>query len=292
MSLSHDPSTVRLALPKGRMFDQVVDLLKGAGISIRQSERGYRPTISLPNFHAKILKPRNVITMLEAGSRDIGFAGADWIVETGTTDVHELIDTGLNPVRLIVAAPHELLENGKLPQRKLVIASEYPSLAKRWIDDNQLDAEVVQTFGATEVFPPEDADCIIDNTSTGSTLRANGLDIIDEIMTSSTRLYASKAAMECEQLRSQIDDFAMLVKAVLQARGRLMMDLNVAQENLQAVVDCLPSMRTPTISPLSDSGWVAVRAAVPRKELAEIIPKLKSAGACDIVTTSAEQLIP
>ena len=80
MSLSHDPSTVRLALPKGRMFDQVVDLLKGAGISIRQSERGYRPTISLPNFNAKILKPRNVITMLEAGSRDIGFAGADWIV--------------------------------------------------------------------------------------------------------------------------------------------------------------------------------------------------------------------
>jgi ATP phosphoribosyltransferase len=274
------------------MFDQVVDLLKGAGISIRQSERGYRPTISLPNFNAKILKPRNVITMLEAGSRDIGFAGADWIVETGTTDVLELIDTGLNPVRLIVAAPHEMLENGKLPKRKLVIASEYPMLAKRWIAENQLDAEVVQTFGATEVFPPEDADCIVDNTSTGSTLRANGLDIIDEIMTSSTRLYASKAALECDQLRAQIDDFTMLVKAVLQARGRLMMDLNVEQANLEAVVSCLPCLRTPTISPLSDSGWVAVRAAIPRKELAEIIPKLKSAGAFDIVTTAAEQLIP
>ena len=111
-------------------------------------------------------------------------------------------------------------------------------------------------------------------------------------MTSSTRLYASKFAMDNAQIRSRIEDFAMLINAVLQARGRVMMDLNVTSENLDAVVACLPSMRTPTVSPLSDSGWVAVRAAIPRKQLAEIIPKLKTAGACDIVTTSAEQLIP
>ncbi|MDG1874696.1 MAG: ATP phosphoribosyltransferase [Mariniblastus sp.] len=291
MSLSHDPSIVRLALPKGRMFDQVVDLLKSAGISIGQSERGYRPNISLPDFDAKILKPRNVISMLAAGSRDIGFAGEDWIVETGT-EIHELLDTEMNPVRLIVAAPHQILNDGKLPDRKIIIASEYPALAKRWIADNQLEAEVVQTYGATEVFPPEDADCIMDNTATGSTLRANGLQIIDEVMTSSTRLYASKEAMDNDILRGRIEDFTMLIQAVLQARGRVMMDLNVAHENLEAVVACLPSMRTPTVSPLSDSGWLAVRAAIPRKELAEIIPKLKSAGACDIVTTTAEQLIP
>jgi len=291
MSPTYDPTEVRLALPKGRMFDQVIDLLKSAGISIGQSTRGYRPTISLPNFSAKILKPRNVISMLASGSRDIGFAGEDWIQETGT-ELHELLDTELNPVRLIVAAPHEILEDGKLPDRKITIASEYPELAKRWIADKNLDAEVLQTFGATEVFPPEDADCIMDNTATGSTLRANGLHIIDEVMTSSTRLYASKQAMENEKIRKQIDDFAMLIKAVLQARGRVMMDLNVAQENLDAIVTMLPSMRTPTVSPLSDTGWVAVRAAIPRKQLAEIIPKLKSAGACDIVTTSAEQLVP
>lgn len=282
---------VRMALPKGRMFDQVVDLLKGAGISIRQSERGYRPNISLPSFTAKILKPRNVITMLGAGARDIGFAGADWIRETGT-ELHELLDTGLNPVRLIVAAPHQILENGQLPDRPLVIASEYPRLAAHWIKEKNLQAEVLQTFGATEVFPPEDADCIVDNTATGSTLRANGLAIIDEIMTSSTRLYASKHAMEDDLIRPQIDDFVMLLQAVLQARGRVMMDLNVSQENLQTVIECLPSMRTPTISPLNDTGWVAVRSAIPRKQLAEVIPKLKSAGACDIVTTAAEQLIP
>ncbi len=291
MSPNLDPSVVRLALPKGRMFEQVVDLLKGAGISIRQSERGYRPSISLPSFNAKILKPRNVISMLAAGSRDLGFAGEDWIRETGT-ELHELLDTGLNPVRLIVAAPHQLLENGRLPNKKIVIASEYPELSKRWIAEQNLDAEVLQTFGATEVFPPEDADCIIDNTATGSTLSANGLQIIDEIMTSSTRLYASKAAMANPRIKNQIDDFAMLIKAVLEARKRVMMDLNVSDENLDAVVACLPSMHTPTVSPLSDTGWVAVRAAIPRKQLAEVIPKLKSAGACDIVTTAAEQLIP
>ena len=291
MSLTNDPNTVRMALPKGRMFDQVVDLLKGAGISIRNSERGYRPTISLPNFTAKILKPRNVISMLAAGARDIGFAGEDWIQETNT-ELIELLDTELNPVRLIVAAPHQILENGQLPKRKIVIATEYPTLAKGWIQSNQLDATILQTYGATEVFPPEDADCIIDNTATGSTLRANGLAIVDEIMTSSTRLYASKEAMQNEKIKPRIDDLVMLIQSVLQARTRVMMDLNVSQENLSAVVECLPSMRTPTIAPLRDSEWVAVRAAIPKNKLAEIIPKLKTAGACDIVTTPCQQLIP
>ena len=291
MSPERESNTVRIALPKGRMFDQVVDTLKGAGISIGQSERDYRPTISLPNFNAKILKPRNVISMLSAGARDIGFAGADWIAETNS-DLPELLDTGLNPVRLIVAAPHEILENGKLPNRPLVIASEYPELTRRWIEKAGVDAKVLTTYGATEVFPPEDADCIVDNTATGSTLRANGLEIIDEIMKSTTRIYASKQAMAEPEIKRQLEDFVMLIDSVLKARERVMMDLNVSQEDLKTVIGCLPSMREPTVSPLSNSGWVAVRSAVPRKQMAEIIPRLKAAGACDIVITAAEQLIP
>jgi ATP phosphoribosyltransferase len=273
------------------MYDQVVALLKGAGISIGKSERGYRPVISLPNFSAKILKPRNVISMLAVGARDMGFAGEDWIQETGT-DLVELLDTGMNPVRLVVAAPTQILENGKLPNRKIVIATEYPELAKRWVGKNGVEADILQTFGATEVFPPEDADCIIDNTATGSTLRANGLQIIDDVMTSSTRLYASQDAVADPSRKSVIDDFTMLIKAVLHARGRVMMDLNVQRKDLDAVLGVLPTLRTPTVSPLSDSDWVAIRSAVPRKELALIIPKLKTAGACDIVTSAAEQLIP
>ncbi|QEG25223.1 ATP phosphoribosyltransferase [Mariniblastus fucicola] len=291
MSPSRDPNLVRIALPKGRMYDEIVALLKGAGISIRNSIRGYRPTISLANYDAKILKPRNVISMLVAGARDVGFAGADWLDEMGV-ELPEIIDTGLNPVRLVVAAPHQLLDNGKLPNRHLVIASEYPNMAERWIKDQGIDAEVLTTYGATEVFPPEDADLIIDNTATGSTLRANGLQIIDEIMTSSTRLYASKEAMANPEIKAQLDDLGLLLEAVLRARGRVMMDLNVAAADLDAVLKVLPTMRQPTISSISTDGWHSVRSAVPRKELAEVIPKLKVAGACDIVTTSAEQLIP
>ena len=156
-----DENTMRIALPKGRMFDEIVSLLKGAGISIRNSERGYRPQLSLPNTDAKMLKPRNVISMLAAGARDFGFAGADWIYEMGV-DIHEVLDTQLNPVQLVVAAPHEVLIDGALPKRHLVVASEYPKMAADWIKENNLDAEVLTTYGATEVFPPEDADLIID----------------------------------------------------------------------------------------------------------------------------------
>ena len=291
MSQLGDSREIRIALPKGRMYDEIVALLKGAGITIRNSTRGYRPSISLPNYNAKILKPRNVISMLVAGARDVGFAGADWLDEMGV-ELHEILDTKLNPVRLVVAAPHALLEDGKLPKRHLVIASEYPNMAQRWIEAQGIDADVLTTYGATEVFPPEDADLIIDNTATGSTLRANGLQIIDEIMTSSTRLYASSAAIADPEIKAQLDDLGMLLDAVLRARGRVMMDLNVAAENLDAVLAIIPSMRQPSVSPLSSDGWSSVRAAVPRSELADIIPKLKVAGACDIVTSSPQQLIP
>ena len=271
MSPSRDSQQIRIALPKGRMFDEIVALLKGAGITIRNSERGYRPAISLKNFNAKILKPRNVISMLVAGARDVGFAGADWLDEMGV-ELHEIIDTGLNPVRLVVAAPVELLENGNLPNRPLVVASEYPNIAQRWIESKGIDAEVLTTYGATEVFPPEDADLIIDNTSTGSTLRANGLQIIDEIMTSSTRLYASNEAMQNPAIKAQLEDLGLLLDAVLLARGRVMMDLNVASDKLDAVVAVLPSMRQPTISSLSTDGWHSVRSAVKRSDLADVFP--------------------
>lgn len=291
MSPQVSPSIVRLAIPKGRMFDQIVKLLADAGVDVRSSERDYRPSINLPDFSAKILKPRNVITMLQAGARDLGFAGADWVDETGA-DLVELLDTGLNPVRLVVAAPVELLVNGELPRRPLVIATEYTQLAERWIAARGIDAQVLTTFGATEVFPPEDADLIIDNSATGSTLRANGLTIIDEVLRSTTRLYAAKQSLERPEIKQSVEDFVLLLRSVLEARRRVMIDLNVAQENLDRVLDCLPSMKQPTISSLHTSGWYAIRSAVPRSELTRVIPQLKAAGATDIVTTRPEKIIP
>ena len=132
-------STIRLALPKGSMEAGVSALLADAGIRIRATSRGYRPEISLPGFEVKILRPQNIVEMLAAGSRDIGFAGADWVAEVGG-DLVELLDTGLDPVRLVEAAPIDLLENGRLPRRRLVVASEYERLTRDWIGLRAVDS--------------------------------------------------------------------------------------------------------------------------------------------------------
>lgn len=291
--MENNPSTecVRLALPKGRMKDGVFSILSEAGIRIKVSDRGYRPSINLPDFEVKILKPQNIVEMLDAGSRDIGFAGDDWVQEKGANLV-ELVDTGMDPVKVVAAAPRPLLENGKLPKQHLVIASEYENLTRNWIKREGLDATFVCSYGATEVFPPEDADCIVDNTSTGSTLRANNLDIVGTVATSSTRLYANPRALEIPKKKAAIENFAMLVQSVLAARSRVMVEVNVTADKLDSVVDALPCMRDATVSPLRDSKGFAVKAAVPRDELPTVIPMIKSSGGTDIVVTRLSQLVP
>jgi ATP phosphoribosyltransferase len=184
---------LKLAIPKGRMYDGVVSLLAEAGVHISQTARNYRPHANLEGFEVKILKPQNIVEMLQAGSRDLGFAGADWVAELDG-DLVELLDTGLDPVRVVAAAPAPLLIGGTLPDQRLVVASEYELLTRAWIKQSGLDARFVRSYGATEVFPPEDADLIVDNTATGSTLEANDLQIVDVLMKSSTRLYACPAA--------------------------------------------------------------------------------------------------
>src|SRR5207245_2522554 len=207
-----------------------------------------------------------IVEMLALGSRDLGFAGADWVAEL-EANVVELLDTGLDPVQVVAAAPEPLLENGALPARPLVVASEYERLARRWIAERGLAAEFVLSYGATEVFPPEDADVIVDNTATGATLEANGLAVVDEIMRSSTRLYANPVALRDPARRRRIDDLVMLLNSVLVARRRVMLEVNASAECLDAVVAVLPSMRRATVAPLFGNGGYAVKAAVPRDAL-------------------------
>ena len=282
---------LRLALPKGRMQDGVVDLLADAGIRLRFGLRDYRPIVSLPGLEAKILKPQNILEMLHVGSRDVGFAGADWVAEL-KVEVVELLDTGLDPVRLVAAAPVDLLVNGRLPQRSLVVASEYERLTRAWIAAQGIDACFVRSYGATEVFPPEDADCIVDNTATGSTLRANGLEIVDEVMTSSTRLYANPAVLDDPARRQAVEQMVTLLRSVLDARRRVMLEVNVAAAQLEAVVAVLPCMREPTIAPLHGAAGYAVKAAVPRDELPRVITELKACGGTDVVVTALSQIVP
>jgi ATP phosphoribosyltransferase len=245
-----------------------------------------------PRYEAKFLKPQNIVEMLDLGSRDVGFAGADWTRELGSNAI-ELLDTGLDPVRIVVAAPIGLLKDGKLPEREgLRIASEYESLTREWMSRGAPCSLFVRSYGATEVFPPEDADVILDNCATGSTLKANGLAIVDEVMKSSTRLYASRQAMADPEKREAAESLALLLGAVLEARKRVMIEVNVPGNRLAELTEALPYMKSPTVSPLKGGQDFAVRVAAPRSALASLIPEIKRRGGTDIVVSELCQIVP
>jgi ATP phosphoribosyltransferase len=290
MTPYEDPDALRLAVPKGRMYDGVVALLSEAGINVTQTARSYRPFTTLERCEVKILKPQNIVEMLHEGSRDLGFAGADWVAELDGNLV-EVLDTELDPVRVVAAAPGEMLIEGELPDQPLVVASEYERLTRRWIADRGLDAHFVRSYGATEVFPPEDADLIVDNAATGSTLEANDLEVVDVLMRSSTRLYASPRAFDDPARRARIDDLTLLVRSVLEARRRVMVEVNIAEDRLPALLEVLPCMRRPTVSHLAGGDGYAVKAAVPRAELPSVVPRIKEAGGTDIVVTRLAQIV-
>ncbi len=283
---------IRIGLPKGRMQDGVFALLADAGIDVRLGSRNYRPSLSWPGFEAKLLKPQNVVRMLDAGSRDVGFAGADWVAELGA-DLVELLDTGLDPVRVVAAAPGALLDGGALPVgRRLVVATEYVSLVAEWAGGQPFEARVVRSYGATEVFPPEDADLIVDNTATGATLRGNGLVVTDTLMRSSTRLYANPAALGDPARRDRIDDLVLLLRSVLEARRRVMLELNVPEADFARVVSILPCMREPSVSRLHGDAGYAVRVAVPRTALPALLLEVKARGGTDLVVSEPQQIVP
>ena len=286
-----DRQTLRLALPKGRMTRGVTDLLAEAGIQLTETVRSYRPAVNLPHLAVKLLKPQNIVEMLHVGSRDVGFAGADWVAELDG-ELVELLDTGLDPVRVVAAAPAELLEDGRLPGSELTVASEYERLTREWIAAEGLEARFVRSYGATEVFPPEDADLIVDNTATGATLAANGLVIVGELMRSSTRLYAHPATLDDPGRRAAVDELVLLLRSVLEARRRVMVEVNVSADRLDGVLAVLPCMREPTISTLAGDAGFAVKAAVPRADLPRVIPRLKASGGSDVVVTRLAQIVP
>ena len=216
---------------------------------------------------------------------------ADWVAELGLEPV-ELLDTGLNPVTIVAAAPEALLDADQLPKRRVLVASEYETLTRSWIKNRGIDADFVRTYGATEVFPPEDADVIVDNTATGSTLRANGLKVFDQLMTSSTRLYGSPKALDDKAKRNRIEDLVLVIRAVLEARQRAMLTANVAANRLSELLEVLPAMRQATVATLANEAGYSVTVAVPRSELTAIIPLVRAKGGSDIVVSQPAQIVP
>jgi ATP phosphoribosyltransferase len=281
---------LRILIPKGRIFENVSRLFADAGFDITLTDRTYRPKISAEWLDGKIMKPQNVGELLELGSHDAGFTGIDWIRESGA-GVVEVLELGLDRVRIVAAVPAEL-DDGALKKKKLVVATEYVNLAQEWLLAEGYDYRIVRTYGATEVFPPDDADMIIDNTSTGQTLQDNGLRIVATILESSTRFVASHAALADPYKRGRIEELAMLFKAVLDGRERVMLEMNVPKDVFPGMVNSLPAMRSPTVAPLYGDGGYAVKIAVKRSEVSELIPRLKRLGAGDIVEYDLRKVVP
>lgn len=272
---------LKILLPKGRIYDNVVELFNGAGISIKLPDRAYRPTVNQDDLEAKVMKPQNIGKLLELGAHDVGFTGRDWIEETGA-DVEEIMDLGFDTVRIVAAVPNTVSDES-LKTKRIIVATEYEKIARKWLDTQKQDSLIVRTYGATEVFPPDDADMIIDNTATGRTLMENGLRIVDTIMTSSTRMFASKAALAVPAKKQKIMELKMLFEAVLDARDRVMLEMNVTRARFQDLVTGLPSMRSPTVSPLYGDDGYAIKIAVKKSEVPVLLPKLKALGATDIL---------
>lgn len=285
--MTSNETVLRLALPKGRMEAGVRALFDEARIRLEAGSRAYRPTIGLPNCEVKMLKPQNIVEMLHVGTRDAGFAGADWVEEL-QADLVEVLDTGLDRVRVVVAVP----EGEGLNKPKMRIVSEMESLTRTWIAKRGLDAEFIRSYGATEVFPPEDADAIVDITASGATLAANNLMIVDEILQSTTRLYASRNAWADPLRRERIESLAVLLRSVIEARTRLMVEVNVPADQLESLISILPCMREPTISALHGGQGFAVKSAVPSDQLPALIPALKTHGGTDIVVSKISQIVP
>jgi ATP phosphoribosyltransferase len=280
---------LRILIPKGRIFDNVSRLFSEAGFPVSLADRTYRPLTPAEWLDIKIMKPQNVGELLELGSHDAGFTGIDWLRESGA-DVEEILDLGFDRVRIVAAIPSGLDEN-RLRSKKLVAATEYVNLAETWLKTSGYQYRILRTYGATEVFPPDDADMIIDNTSSGQTLRDNGLRIIAEILQSSTRFVASKAALADREKRSRIEELAMLFRAVLDGRDRVMLEMNVPKARFAEIAAGLPAMRSPTVAPLYGDEGYAVKIAVKKSEVPEIIPRLKKLGATDIVEYDLRKVV-
>jgi ATP phosphoribosyltransferase len=279
--------SLKIIIPKGRLHGQVVDLLNDCGYGIETDERVYIPRVADNEIEAKLLKPQNMPRLIELGSHDAAFCGHDWIKETAA-DVVEILDLGFNPVKIVAAAP--LAFKGK-KRGPIVAASEYEMIARRFLEKRYRKYIFIRTFGATEVFPPDDADIIIDNMASGRTLKEHGLKIIATLMLSSTRFIANRQALQDPCKREKIEQMKTLFKAVLDARERVMLEMNVAENRLAEVVKVLPCMRAPTVSPLFGGKGYAVKTAIKKHEAAGLITLLKKMGASDILESEFRKVV-
>ena len=278
---------LRILLAKGRIYESVYELLSDVGISLKLAERTYFPTTNQDDLAFQVVKPQIASALLASNRADVGFSGKDWVYENGVQDgVEEIMDLGFDPVRIVAAIPNTV-DFDKVLKGKVTIATEYQNLSKKWVEEKKVDGTIFRTWGTSEGFVQDNEDSLaqilIDNTSTGSSLRANNLKIVDTLMTSSTRMYASKEALKDPAKKQKIMELKMLFESVLNARGRVMLEMNVSKDKFDGLIKALPSMKSPTVSPLFGDDGYAVKIAVKKSEVPTLLPKLQSLGATDIL---------
>lgn len=278
---------LKILLAKGRIYESVYELLSDVGISIHLPDRTYFPTTNQDDLAFQVVKPQITSLLLAGGKADVGFSGKDWVYENGVeNDVVEIMDLGFDGVRIVAAIP-ETRDFDRLLENPVTIATEYQNLSRKWVAEKKIQGTIFRTWGTSEGFVQDTDDSIaqilIDNTSTGSSLKANRLKIVDTLMESSTRMYASKNAMADDGKRQKILELRMLFENVLNARSRVMLEMNCAQDKFDNLINGLPSMKSPTVSPLFGGGGYAIKIAVRKSEVPTLLPKLQSLGATDIV---------
>ncbi len=284
-----------LGIPKGSLEKTTAEMFAKAGYKIAISSRSYFPTIDDDEIECMLIRAQEMSRYVEKGVLDCGLTGYDWIEENGSDviEVAELVygKVGRKPLRWVLAVPEGSDIKGPADLEGKLIATEAVGMTKRYLERHGVTADVEFSWGATEVKPPKFADAIVEITETGSSLRANNLDIIDTLCESTTRVIANKAAMEDPFKKAKIEQLAMLLKAVLAAEGKVGLMLNVMEQNLDSLLKQLPALERPTVSHLAEDGWCALNTIVDEHVVRDLIPELITAGATGIVEYPLNKIV-
>jgi len=278
---------LRFGLPKGSLQEATIQKMAKAGFNISVSSRSYVPYVDDDELEIRLIRAQEISRYVEHGYLDCGITGRDWVVENGSK-VHEVGEflfskVTRQPARWVLAVP----ENSKIKSVKDLkgkrIATEVVNLTRKYLRQHGVKADVEFSWGATEVKAHELVDAIVELTETGSSLRANKLRIVDTLLASTPRLIANHAAWKDAWKRRKIETLALLLKGALEAEAKVGLKMNIAQKNLAGLLKSLPALRNPTISTLSQKGWVAVETIIDEHVVREMIPRLKAAGAEGII---------
>lgn len=286
---------LKLCLPKGSLQDATLALFHRAGWTFTISSRSYYPTCDDDEVQAMLVRAQEVARYVEEGIFDAGLTGKDWILEQ-KSDVHEVLDLcyskqSMRPCRWVLAVPEaSAVETVKDLEGKR-IATEVVGLTRDYLARHGVRAEVEFSWGATEVKAPDLVDAIVEITETGSSLKANKLRVVDEVLTTTPRLIANKAAWQDPWKRKKIENIALLLRGALEAEGQVGLKLNCPRDKVEEVTKILPALKNPTISPLSDSGWVALETILKEKDVRRIVPLLKEKGASGIIEYPLNKVI-